>query len=70
MTEVLPEDSISIMANPVPTTAVEIRATILTSNGGDSPTGTDSPGTSQMSPPPSYYDIPGISADAKNIFVT
>ena len=60
MTEVLPEESISIMANPMPTTAVEIRSTILSSNGGaDSPTGTDSPGTSQMSPPPSYYDIPG-----------
>ena len=54
MTEVIPEDSISIMPNPNPTTAVEIRGT-------DSPTGTDSPGTSQMSPPPSYYDIPGIS---------
>ena len=63
MTEVLPEESISIMANPMPTTAVEIRSTILSSNGGaDSPTGTDSPGTSQMSPPPSYYDIPGKHA--------
>ena len=27
--------------------------------GVSSPTGTESPGASQLSPPPSYHDIPG-----------
>ena len=27
--------------------------------GASSPTGTESPGASQLSPPPSYHDIPG-----------
>ena len=28
-------------------------------SGTGTPNGTESPGTSQMSPPPSYHDIPG-----------
>ena len=52
------DESVSILVNPLPT--AEVRNQAIISNGGtESPTGTESPGTSQMSPPPSYFDIPG-----------
>jgi hypothetical protein len=61
MTEVRPEEHVSILVNPMPSVPViEARNPVSVSIGGtESPTGTESPGTSQMSPPPSYYDIPG-----------
>ncbi len=61
MTEVRPEEHVSILVNPMPSVPViEARNPVSASIGGtESPTGTESPGTSQMSPPPSYYDIPG-----------
>ena len=61
MTEVRPEEHVSILVNPMPSVPViESRNPVSASIGGtESPTGTESPGTSQMSPPPSYYDIPG-----------
>ena len=56
----LEEETVSILVNPLPTIATtEGRSRVVSNGGTESPTGTESPGTSQMSPPPSYYDIPG-----------
>ena len=35
-------------------------------SGPGTPVGTESPGTSQMSPPPSYHDIPGTVPQGSN----
>ena len=37
----------------------EIRHEPISTAAASSPTGTESPGASQLSPPPSYHDIPG-----------
>ena len=59
--------NVSIIVNPIgadgnngssiPTLAIAER--YEEGSGTGTPNGTESPGTSQMSPPPSYHDIPG-----------
>ena len=51
-----PSGNVSITINPIETASVPLEATTGTPG---TPAGTESPGTSQMSPPPSYHDIPG-----------
>ena len=58
--------NVTIVVNPistadgngsaVPTTTIAVGEE---GSGTGTPNGTESPGTSQMSPPPSYHDIPG-----------
>lgn len=60
--------SVSITVNPIENADIEANAAVdaittaaaaAESTGTATPMGTESPGTSQMSPPPSYHDIPG-----------
>ena len=57
--------NVSIIINPISTDGNGSSGTSAGAercedgSGTGSPNGTESPGTSQMSPPPSYHDIPG-----------
>ena len=64
--------NVSIIVNPISTdangttnmttlsaTGASITDRCEQGSGNGTPNGTESPGTSQMSPPPSYHDIPG-----------
>lgn len=53
--------NVSIIINPMEEVGAAERGQVATTENGAalSPVGTESPGTSQMSPPPSYHDIPG-----------
>ena len=64
--------NVSIIVNPIstdangttnvsalPTSGVSTVDRVEEGSGTGTPNGTESPGTSQMSPPPSYHDIPG-----------
>ena len=61
--------NVSIIVNPIGASDGNVDLTTTLNAAGSStaeegsgtgtPNGTESPGTSQMSPPPSYHDIPG-----------
>ena len=57
---------VSIIVNPIENSELGVDPPIMAAapvatleSGTATPAGTESPGTSQMSPPPSYHDIPG-----------